>query len=52
MRAFLVDEASLPTVPIHQGGSCSLLFSHWEEPARKVADEISVTKRRCSCDRA
>lgn len=25
-RAFLVDEAPLPTVPVHQGGSCSLCF--------------------------
>lgn len=46
-RAFLVDEAPLPTVPVHQGGSCSL-FPHSEEPARNVADETPVTKRRCS----
>lgn len=57
-RAFPVDEAPLPTVPVHQGGSCvhqggscSLLFPHWEEPARKAADETPVTKGRCSCDR-
>lgn len=42
-----MDQAPLPTVPVHQGGSCSLLFPHWEEPAREVADETPVTKTRC-----
>lgn len=42
-RAFLVDEAPLPTVPVHQGGSFSL-FPHSEEPARNVAGETPVTK--------